>query len=579
MTLTWYDSQAPIEGRNFGALAVIWPLLERMQLAPILNRHLPADPQAEFDHGTVLSLLVAARLYSPVALVNVARWAADSGADILWDMPLDKINDDRLGRSLDALFGQRHSILASLALHAAREFDVPLREVHYDPTHILLHGAYEASQAREGATAAGGPARGDDQLPPAHITKGRPLSDAPQDVRLVHAGLCTVVDRLGPLPLFGHTVGGNQNGHTAVAEQLALLQKHLRPPELTLFSDRGTFSVGHLARLHADGFHAVAAAPWEEFRALLEEQRPRLTWRRASYLSLEQRRRRATDSDLPREHYDLAVVRHELTDSDSGQALGCRVIFVFSTADQKVARRNREKSVAKLRAGLEKLQRSVAEGHRHTDPTSVARRVAKLFGDRQAAGYFRYEMTPLGQAEQRQAPPPRRGCRRPTHRFSFTYDEAAAERDAREDGYSALVTTAPRTQSADVLFRKYKEQNFAEQVNHVFKAPLAVHPVFLKSPRRVEALVFVLMIALLLYYLLQRLYRQTVPAEAPAQEQRTTTQTILRAFANYTLLLRQTRVGRHVQPTQLTARQREVLHQLGFDTPAQVLSRRLPRGP
>jgi hypothetical protein len=31
----------------------------------------------------VLSLLVAAQLYSPVALVNVAQWAADSGADLL----------------------------------------------------------------------------------------------------------------------------------------------------------------------------------------------------------------------------------------------------------------------------------------------------------------------------------------------------------------------------------------------------------------------------------------------------------------------------------------------------------------
>jgi transposase len=577
MTLTWYDSQAPVEGRNFGALAVIWPLLERMQVVPIINRHLPADPQAEFDHGTVLSLLVAARLYSPVALVNVAQWAADSGADILWDLPPEKINDDRLGRSLDALFGQRHSILASLALHVAREFDVSLQEVHYDPTHILLHGAYEASQARDGAPPAAGPVRSDDQLPPAHITKGRPLSDAPPDVRLIHAGLCTVVDRFGPLPLFGHTVDGNQNGHTAVAEQLALFQKHLRPPELTLFSDRGTFSVGHLLRLHADGFHAVAAAPWEEFRALFEEQRPRLKWQMASYLSLEQRRRRATESGLPQEHYDLAVVKHELADRASGQALGCRVIFVFSTADQKVARTNREKSVAKLRAGLEKLQQSVAEGRRNTDPTSIARRVARLFGDRQAAGYFRYELTPLSPAEQQA--PPQRGCRRPAHRFTFTYDEAAAERDAREDGYSALVTTAPRTQSADLLFRRYKEQNFSEQVNHVFKAPLAVHPVFLKSPRRVEALVFVLMITLMLYYLLQRLYRQTVPAEASAQEQRTTTQTILRAFANYTVLIRHTRVGRHVQPTRLTTRQREILHQLGFDTPAQILSRRLPRGP
>jgi hypothetical protein len=87
------------------------------------------------------------------------------------------------------------------------------------------------------------------------------------------------------------------------------------------------------------------------------------------------------------------------------------------------------------------------------------------------------------------------------------------------------------------------------------------------------------MITLMVYYLLQRLYRQTLPPDASAAQQRTTTQTLLRAFANYTVLSQRTRLGREVQPTRLTARQREILHQLGFDTPAQILSRRLPRAP
>jgi hypothetical protein len=61
MTFTWYGNQSPAEGCNLGALAMLRPLLEKMQLAPIINRHLPADPQAEFDHGQVLRLLAAAR--------------------------------------------------------------------------------------------------------------------------------------------------------------------------------------------------------------------------------------------------------------------------------------------------------------------------------------------------------------------------------------------------------------------------------------------------------------------------------------------------------------------------------------
>lgn len=577
MSFTWYGNQSPSESCNYGTLAVVWPLLERMNVASIINRHLPADPRAEYDHGTVLSLLIAARLYSPVALVNVADWAVESGADILWNIPEEKITDDRLGKSLDAFFTQRHSILASIALHVAREFSIPLSELHYDPTHILLHGAYEASEAR-GDLQDGELVRSDDSLPPAHITPGRPMSDAPKDAQMVHAGLCTVVDEFGALPIFGHTVAGNQNGHTAVAEQLALVKEHLKPPELTLISDRGTFSAGHLLRLSDSGYHAIAAAPWNDFRSLFDEQWENLTWSTASYLSLEQQRRRK-QGDLPQEHYELAVCDHQLTDRDSDRSIDCRVIFVFSTADQKVAAKNRQKSIEKIRDGLEKIARSVADGRRNTDPTSIARRVSKLFGKRQAATYFSYEMVALSKRERDALPSPQRGCKRPTHRFEFNCDDNAAKRDAEYDGYSVLVTTAPRTQNADLLFRKYKQQSYSELANHEFKTPLAVHPVFLQSPHRVEALIFLLMLTLTLYFLIQRIYRQNVPDDASIKETRTTTQTILRAFNRYTLIIHRTRLGREVQPTRLTARQRHILQQLGFDTPAQILSRRLPRAP
>jgi transposase len=311
---------------------------------------------------------------------------------------------------------------------------------------------------------------------------------------------------------------------------------------------------------------------------LFDEHYEKLVWKQATYLSLEQQRRRR-EGNLPQEHYELAVLRHQLTDRDSERTIRCRVIFVFSTADQKVAAKSREKSVNKLRDGLAKLQRSVAEGRRNTDPTSIARRVSKLFGKRQAASYFAYKMIPLNKKERDRLPPPQRGCKRPQHRFEFTYDEQAAEHDAEYDGYSVLVTTAPRTQSADLLFRKYKEQSYSELANHELKTPLAVHPIFLKSPRRVEALVFLMMLALTLYFLIQRIYRQSVPEDAPPKERRITTQTILRAFNTYTLIIQRTRLGREVQPTRLTTRQRQILQQLGFNTPAQILSRRLPRAP
>lgn len=579
MSITWYGNQSPVEGRNFGPLAVIVPLIERMQLTEIIDRHIPADSQAEFPYGRVLSLLVAARLYSPVALVNVAEWAAESGADILWDMPVDKINDDRLGRALDAFFAQRHSILAEVALHVSREFGVSLREVHYDPTHILFQGAYEGAAARDGVVD-GQTTRSDDALKPAHITRGRATDDAPRGSHMIHAGLCTHVDEFGPLPFFGHTVDGNQNGRTAVAEQFALLRKHLPFRHLTMISDRGTFSVGHLLRLKDAGGYALCSAPWGEFRELFDNHRKSLTWKKATYLSMEQQRRRQTQSELAREHYELAVWQHELKEEESGRTIPCRVIFVFSTADQKVVRRQRQKQIDKLWAGLEQIQKSVAAGRRGTDLNAVTRRVGKLFGTKEAARYFGWNLKPLGKANRKRLPQPARGCKRPAYSFCFSFDAAAVQGDEQYDGYSVLIATVPKGDaSADELFTKYKQQSYSEKVNGEFKGPLAIRPVFLHTPQRVEALVFLMMIALTLYYLLQRLYRQTAPAKASPKEKRTTTQSILRAFTSYTLLIHRTRLGREVQTTQLTTRQRQILQRLGFSTPAQILSQRLPRPP
>src|SRR5262249_37632683 len=80
-----------------------------------------------FSHGQVLSLLLAARLCQPTALINVPAWAADTGADLLWDLPPQSLNDDRLGRALDAFFTQRHSILTAVAAQPLHLPDLPRR--------------------------------------------------------------------------------------------------------------------------------------------------------------------------------------------------------------------------------------------------------------------------------------------------------------------------------------------------------------------------------------------------------------------------------------------------------------------
>ena len=99
-----------------------------------------------------------------------------------------------------------------------------------------------------------------------------------------------------------------------------------------------------------------------------------------------------------------------------------------------------------------------------------------------------------------------------------------------------------------------------------------VRPVFLKSVRRVEALVCLMQVALTAYQLLERFYRQSVPADGDPSELHVTTGSLLRVFRGYGLIERSTRLGRVVHATRLTPEQARVLRQLGFPTPAQLLA-------
>lgn len=575
MCFAWSGVVLPRASCNLGPLAVVAPLLEQMDVAAIIDRHLPPDSQLEYSHGQVLRLLLGARLSQPLALVNVAGWAQESGAEFLWGIPADKLNDDRLGRALDALFTQRHSILASVAAHVVSAFRLPMQRLHYDTTHLLLCGAYDTSAPIPERLPLP-PTTPSARFPPAHITHGYAVHDA----KMIHAGLCSVVDDLGAVPIFGHTLSGNHNGKTGIAQQFQLLQDHLRPEPLLMVSDRGTYSAAHVARLEGAGHQVLCSVPWSDFKSLFHEHRDRLFWNQASFLSVEQKRRRLCNSSLPKERYELAVLRHQLSDPDSGDIIPCRALFVFSSADQKVCQQERQRAVAHIRAGLERIAQSVARGHHLCqEPTHIHRRVATLLGKRGAARYFRWELVPLTPAEQAALPAPSRGCRRPTHRFVFHYDEAAAQADAVDDGYSALLTTAPLSRSADTLFSEFKQQCYVEQGHHQWKTPLAVRPLFLKSPERVEALVYLLKIALTAYHLLQRLYRQAIPDDAPVAERRLTSESILRAFRLCPLVKQATPLGCVVHPVQLTQRQRTILSRLRFPTPAQTLSRRLPHYP
>ena len=95
---------------------------------------------------------------------------------------------------------------------------------------------------------------------------------------------------------------------------------------------------------------------------------------------------------------------------------------------------------------------------------------------------------------------------------------------------------------------------------------------FLKSPRRVEALVCLMQVALTAYQLLERFYRRSLGEQTEAAERHRTAESLLREFRGYGLIRRRTALGRVVHASRLSVEQARILRQLHFPTPAQLLA-------
>ena len=178
-----------------GSLAVLRPLLEALNVEAIFDRHLPTE--AEIPHGKVLAILLAARLHEPLALVNLQQWAREHGTEYLWDVPADKLNDDRFARALDAFADKRHDILADITQAVLRLAETSLERLHFDTTHLVFYGAYDTSEPRPAT-----PLEPIDRLietireSPAHITRGYQSR-----YKMLQFGLTCAVDELGALPV------------------------------------------------------------------------------------------------------------------------------------------------------------------------------------------------------------------------------------------------------------------------------------------------------------------------------------------------------------------------------------------
>lgn len=446
--------------RTAGALPVVKVLFDRLGLAEAVDRFCPIRSVADYSHGQVVEALVANRLTHPRPLSSFEDWGERFAVQEVLGIAPCKLNDDRLGRTLDVVAGQLEAILNLVARRAVECFGLDLAELHWDVTQLSFAGAYSEQE-------------------PLHPQVKRGRTPAGTIERQVHAGFWVTSD--GAVALRGQGFDGNAEDRQTVEPAL----ERLDALRVCFPRDRAPLVVGDSKLLSAAN---VAGLERRGLRFLCPHAKDAVLQRRLAALAEHELAPLAYAAERHHEgppRYLAGEGEIEVGDT------ALRALFVLSFDDQAAARKQRAKQLGRAEEEIAALNRGVP---RYTKDAATLERKAKAKLERRGVA----ALVRLALVEEDGKPQAR-----------IERDEQAITEAMRLDGRYCLVTN-DRTLPTDELFAAYKRQHLIESRFTDLKGPIAVRPVFLHSNRRIAALLAVISLALLLYGLIERQVRRAL---------------------------------------------------------------------
>ena len=444
--------------RHLGALPVLYALLEVLQVRDSINRHCPTA--AEVDHGSVAVVLILNRLMAPRPLYQVADWLAQTVLVYSLGVPAAKFNDDRLGRTLDALQECQQEIWQDVVHRALIQAEIDLSLIFYDLTAFVVHGSYPDSQ---------------------HVDFGF-AHNTPMDKRKFKAGLNVAAD--GNLPTEYELWSGRVADLATVQENMErlcrLLKRHGWPvDEVLIIGDRANLN-DELAMAYQDhGLRYLAglqphkkqhrdllvAFPEAQFYAhpLTHERGPQGYWGKPCQVVFEHQGRQVTH----------------------------RGLVVLSGPICTAWRQTRAAQLRELRQALRQVQARIGQAHHRTLAALQKRAETQL------------KQSPVGKLMRAEAYANEAG----QIRLRWWVDRYALWQAMQRDGRYLLVTN-DWSLSPQRMLALYRQKDGVEKRFMVSKSDLKVSPVYLHKDQRIQAMLLINMLALLVYSLLERQVRQ-----------------------------------------------------------------------
>ena len=484
--------------KNLDHLGIIAAIVDELGLVDYINEQLGENDRAKISAGLVVKAMILNGLgfiNSPLYLFS--RFFEDKPVEHLLGKGIkaSDLNDDRLGRVLDLIFMAGISrLFLGICLKAVEIFKIVMKSSHLDSSSLSVQGEYKLSVERE-----------DKESQIIHITHGYSKDKRP-DLKQFVLNLVCWGD--GDIPAFLELGDGNQSDKKEFAKLLKKFNEQWQFDGLYI-ADSALYSADNLQKL--TGIYWLCSVP----KTIREVQDAVSQLASEQFITTDLEGYRLTSLES---EYGGVKQRWIVVDSEQKKAL-----------DLKQLTKKTEKATAQAQRQLEQLQRQEF-ACREDALTALSR------WEKSLEWHLLQDLTVVEKCHYGHRGKPRpheQPIRRSYHaQATFSLNSAKVQASERAAGRFVLATNQldGDSLSDEQLLVHYKQQQGVERGFRFLKDPLFfASSVFLKTPERIMALSFIMVLCLLVYSLGQRQLRlalaeqeETVPNQLGKPTQRPT---------------------------------------------------------
>jgi transposase len=490
------DRAFALNSSFLGPLPIVNHFLARLGLGELFDHRLPPlDPRCRVSAARALLMLLRSLIVNRIPLYRVSEWAASMlpVALGLSDDEVGALNDDRLGRALDALFDcDRQLLLTDIVLRMVQEFRIRLDELHNDSTTLTLQGEYRQADGREvyGQTTH-------------RITLGHNKDGCPDLKQLLWI---LTVSTDGAVPVHFKVDDGNVEDSTTHIPTWEVLRQLVGNPDFLYVADCKLCSsetLRHIDRQHG-AFLTILPSNHKEnrlFRQWLTTHDP--DWQEITRIH----RPGSCPDDV------ISALESPIAETN-----GFRLVWFLSSEKIRRDADRRQETLLRAVKDLETLEKKLQGPRcRFRVARSVRKAADEILSQTGAARWIDYTVERVHETtevhEQRSCPRGTLHIRRSARsrfRLTWQFRQEAVRADALSDGIVPLVTNRYDLSPLQLYVAYRGNQPLVETRHDLLKNTLQVVPAFLHNVHRLEALLFLEYLALTVHALIERELRQSM---------------------------------------------------------------------